>query len=555
MIYRDAETPEAPHRPATVRLHGHVRKPRVFTLARCETHFMELPDKETCYKALQSKDARFDGLIFVGVSSTHIYCRPVCPARTAKRENCVFFGSAAAAQEAGYRPCLRCRPETAPQFASWRGTSNTVSRALALIAEGALDGEAARVETLADRLGVGERQLRRLFLQHLGASPVAVAQTRRVLFAKQLIHDTALPMTAVALAAGFKSLRRFNEVFQNLFQRPPSAIRRTSANLPDAAGGTVFRIRYRPPYDWDSMLQFLRARAIPGMETVDGGVYRRTVEIGGEAGFIEVSHLPGRSSLSVTIHFPDVRALQAIVNRVRRLFDLGADIETIEEHLSLDDDLRPWVQKRPGLHAPGGWDGFELAVRAVLGQQVSVAAARLLAGKLVARHGTPVFGGAAYPAGLTHVFPTAKHIAGTVDLGLGMPASRLKTLRAVAQASIDNPALFQPSGDADEVIAKLTAVPGVGEWTAQYVAMRAVREVDAFPASDAGLLRGAEQVLGIAMTPKSLALRAEAWRPWRAYAAQHLWTASAARSCEHMPQSLPQPSQQTSKGNRHELVL
>jgi AraC family transcriptional regulator of adaptative response / DNA-3-methyladenine glycosylase II len=258
---------------------------------------MDLPDKVTCYKALQSRDSRFDGLIFVGVKSTGIYCRPVCPARTAKYENCTFFGSAAGAQEAGYRPCLRCRPEAAPQFASWRGTSNTVSRALALIGEGALDGGKNSVEKLSDRLGVGERQLRRLFLQHLGASPIVVAQTRRVLFAKQLIHDTSLSMTEVALASGFNSLRRFNEVFHDLFHRPPSSIRRKSAMTPDVAGGTVFRIRYRAPYDWDSVLEFLQARAIPGIELVEKNIYKCTVEIGGQAGFIKVKHLPRKDSL------------------------------------------------------------------------------------------------------------------------------------------------------------------------------------------------------------------------------------------------------------------
>jgi AraC family transcriptional regulator, regulatory protein of adaptative response / DNA-3-methyladenine glycosylase II len=494
---------------------------------------MELPGKATCYKALQSRDSRFDGLIFVGVKSTGIYCRPVCPARTAKYENCTFYGSAAGAQEAGYRPCLRCRPETAPQFASWRGTSNSVSRALALIGEGALDGENSSVEKLADRLGLGERQLRRLFSQHLGASPVVVAQTRRVLFAKQLIHDTALPMTEVALASGFNSLRRFNEVFHDLFHRSPSSLRRKSAvKLPDAAGGTVFRIRYRAPYDWDSMLEFLQARAIPGIETVENGVYKRTVEIGGQSGFIEVKHLLRKDSLCVTIHFPTVQTLQEIVNRVRRLFDLGADIETIDEHLSLDKVLAPWVAKRPGLRAPGGWDGFELAVRAILGQQVSVQAARLLAGKLVALHGRPMARNAALPEGLTHMFPTARHIAGNTDLGVGMPKTRLETLKAVAQASVDDPGLFKPSGDVDEAIAKLMAVPGIGDWTAQYVAMRIIREVDAFPASDIGLLRGAEKMLGETVTPKSLALRAEAWRPWRAYAAQHLWVADGTRPPE-----------------------
>jgi AraC family transcriptional regulator of adaptative response / DNA-3-methyladenine glycosylase II len=291
---------------------------------------MELPDKATCYRALQSRDARFDGLIYVGVKSTRIYCRPICPARTAKYENCTFYGSAAAAQEAGYRPCLRCRPETAPEFASWRGTSNTVSHALALIGDGALDGDGNSVDALAERLGVGERQLRRLFLQHLGASPIAVAQTRRVLFAKQLIHDTDLSMTEVASAAGFSSLRRFNEVFKELFDRPPRSLRRRLVpDRADATSGTLLRVRYRPPYDWESMLSFLAARAIPGVEAVEDGRYRRTVEVGGEVGVIEVGHLPRRESLCVTIHFPRVQAFPAIVNRVRRLFDLGADIETI----------------------------------------------------------------------------------------------------------------------------------------------------------------------------------------------------------------------------------
>ena len=351
---------------------------------------MELPERETCYRALQSRDPRFDGLLFVGVTSTGIYCRPVCPARTAKLENCRFFGSAAAAQEAGFRPCLRCRPETAPDLASWRGTSNTVSRALALIADGALDGDDAGVEALAERLGIGERHLRRLFLQHLGASPVAVAQTRRVLFAKQLIHETQLPMTEVALAAGFGSIRRFNEIFRNLFHRPPSALRRKTSSNSSPEAGVTLRLRYRPPYDWDSMLGFLRARAIPGVEVVENGTYLRTIGMDGFTGTVQVTHLPERQSLCVTIRFPRVQSLPAIISRVRRLFDLGADIETIDAHLSLDPLLAPFVAQRPGLRAPGGWDGFELAVRAILGQQVSVAAARRLAGQLVAGHGEPV---------------------------------------------------------------------------------------------------------------------------------------------------------------------
>jgi AraC family transcriptional regulator, regulatory protein of adaptative response / DNA-3-methyladenine glycosylase II len=496
---------------------------------------MELPDKETCYRALESRDRRFDGLMYVGVKSTGIYCRPVCPARTAKYENCTFYGSAAAAQEAGYRPCLRCRPETAPEFASWRGTSNTVSRALALIAEGALDGHGKSVDALAERLGVGERQLRRLFLQHLGASPIAVAQTQRVLFAKHLIHETRMPMTEVSLAAGFSSLRRFNEVFQELFQRPPSALRRrSSVSRSSVETGIVLRVRYRPPYDWESMLSFLEARAIPGVEVVEKGWYRRTVEIGGAVGSVAVTHLPQRQSLSVTIHFPMVQSLPAIVNRVRRLFDVGADIETIDEHLSHDPQLAPYVALRPGLRAPGGWDGFELAARAILGQQVSVGAARRLAGQLVAMHGQPLAENSGNPSmthsALTHTFPTAERLAAAASIGLGMPAARLNALRALARAAADDPNLFRPLAAMEEAIARLRAIPGIGEWTAQYIALRAIREMDAFPASDIGLLRGAAKVDGAPATPKSLLRRAESWRPWRAYAAQHLWAANTTQS-------------------------
>jgi AraC family transcriptional regulator of adaptative response / DNA-3-methyladenine glycosylase II len=485
---------------------------------------MELPSREICYRALQSRDSRFDGLMFVGVSSTGIYCRPVCPARTPRFENCSFFGSAAAAQDAGFRPCLRCRPETAPDLASWRGTSNTVSRALALITEGALDGIGNNVEKLAERLGLGERQLRRLFLQHLGASPISVVQTRRVLFAKQLIHETRMPMTEVAMAAGFGSLRRFNETFLTLFHRPPSALRRKSSAR-HAEKDVALRLRYRAPYDWDCMLDFLRARAIAGVEIVDTDRYLRTVEVDGAMGSIEVTHLPSRQSLGVNIRFPDVRMLPAIVARVRRVFDLGADIETIAEHLSGDPLLAPLVAQRPGLRAPGGWDGFEIAVRGVLGQQISVIAARRLAGQLVALHGRAVPKSFLIHPGLSHVFPTAKRLAATPSIGLAMPAARLTTLKAVAEAALADPNLFRPFGSTEEIVARLRTIRGIGEWTAQYIALRAIREMDAFPAADIGLLRSMASIEDEKSTPANLLNRAESWRPWRAYAAQHLWAA------------------------------
>jgi AraC family transcriptional regulator of adaptative response / DNA-3-methyladenine glycosylase II len=494
---------------------------------------MELPERETCYRALQSRDARFDGLLFVGVTSTGIYCRPVCPARTAKLENCRFFGSAAAAQEAGFRPCLRCRPETAPDLASWRGTSNTVSRALALITDGVLDGDNASVEALAERLGIGERHLRRLFVQHLGASPIAVAQTRRVLFAKQLIHETNMPMTEVALAAGFGSIRRFNETFRELFHRPPSALRRkTSSNSSGAEAGVKLRLRYRPPYDWESMLDYLRARAIPGVEIVEKGTYLRTVGIDEFTGSVQVTHVPERQSLSVTIRFPRVQSLPAIIGRVRRLFDLGADIETIDAHLSLDPLLAPLVAQRPGLRAPGGWDGFELAVRAILGQQVSVAAARRLAEQLVACYGERVASDFVSEPRLTHVFPEAQRLVLAKSIEIGMPAARRSALKELAEAAAADPNLFRPFGTIEEAIARLRKIRGVGEWTAQYIALRALRETDAFPAADIGLLRGAEAANGARFQVPNLLMRSESWRPWRAYAAQHLWAADAASSSE-----------------------
>ncbi len=485
---------------------------------------MELPSREACYRALQSRDSRFDGLLFVGITSTGIYCRPICPARTAKYEHCIFFGSAAAAQDAGFRPCLRCRPEIAPDLASWRGTSNTVSRALALISEGALDDEESSVEKLAERLGLGERQLRRLFLQHLGASPISVAQTRRVLFAKQLIHDTQMSMTDVAMAAGFGSVRRFNETFRGLFHRPPSALRRKHSARHEGKD-VALRLRYRPPYEWDCMLDFLRARAVAGVEIVDGDRYLRTVEIDGAMGSIEVTHLSDRQSLNVSIRFPDVRMLPAIVARVRRLFDLGADITTIGDHLSGDPTLAPLIARRPGLRAPGCWDGFELAVRAVLGQQISVVAARRLAGQLVALHGRAVPKPFLIHPDLSHAFPTAKRLASAASIGLGMPTARLAALKAVAEAAHADPNLFRPLGSVEDTVLRLRTIRGIGEWTAQYIALRAIREMDAFPATDIALLRSVAAMDGEKSTPANLLSRAESWRPWRAYAAQHLWAA------------------------------
>jgi AraC family transcriptional regulator, regulatory protein of adaptative response / DNA-3-methyladenine glycosylase II len=481
-------------------------------------------DREICYRALRARDPRFDGRLFVGVRTTGIYCRPVCPARTPKVENVVFYPSAAAAQQAGFRPCLRCRPETSPELATWRGTANTVTRGLALIAEGALDD--GDVAGLASRLGVGERQLRRLFQQHLGASPIAVAQTKRLLFAKQLVHQTQMSMADIALAAGFGSVRRFNDTFHRLYGRPPSELRRSRREPPDPAAITL-ELRYEPPYDWEAMFDFLRARAIPGVETVGDGVYRRSASVDGHQGIVEIRPLSDRPAVAVTIRFPRVVSLPAIVLRVRRLFDLGADTRAIADQLAEDHALAPLVRARPGLRVPGAWDGFELAVRAVLGQQITVAGARRLAGELVAGCGERLPAALAdVDADLVFSFPRPERLAGAALERLGMPRARVRALAGLAANVALDPSLLQPGADLESSVARLRSLPGIGEWTAQYVAMRALREPDAFPAADLGLLRAAARWNVSAPTAAALRVRAEAWRPWRAYAAQHLWTSA-----------------------------
>jgi len=491
--------------------------------------FVRPLDPEIYYRALQTRDARFDGRFFVGVTSTGIYCRPICPARTARRENCRFFPSAAAAQASGFRPCLRCRPEIAPELGSWRGTSSTVSCGLALIANGELDGKRASVDTLADRLGVGARQVRRLFQQHVGASPITIAQTRRVLFAKQLLHDTRLPMTEIALAAGFGSIRRFNETFQQLYARPPSAIRRKRVvALPEgtvAATGATVRLRYRAPYDWDALLLHLRTRAIDGIEWADGASYRRTISFDGQSGAVHVEHLPARHSVAATIRFPNVRALSRIIERLRGVFDLDADVASIGAHLARDKMLAPLVAARPGLRVPGCWDGFELAMRAVLGQQVSVEAAIRLLTKLARLCGTPI--PRSTDSVLVRLFPTAAQVAHADLSSLGMPGARRETLVAVAKAAVADPRLFDSLETVEATVARLREIRGVGDWTAHYIALRAAREPDAFPASDVAILRGATPLGGERPAPKALEARAERWRPWRAYAAQHLWAKEA----------------------------
>jgi len=440
-------------------------------------------DDDLCFRATRSRDPRFDGRFFTAVTTTRIYCRPICPAKAARREHLRFFAYAAAAERAGFRPCLRCRPEVAPWTPAWNGTSATVTRALRLLGEGALDG--GDVDALAARLGVTSRQVRRLFDEHVGAPPVAVAQARRVHFARTLLVETTLPISDVAFAAGFASLRRFNAAMRNAYRMPPRAMRRGRAS-DDAI---TLRLPYRAPYDWNGMLEFLGRRAIPGVECVSSGEYRRTIALGGAAGILRVRDDGGALAVSVPRAF--TRQLKTVVDRVRRMFDLFADPQAIASHLERDDVIRPLIQRWPGTRVPGAWDPFELAVRAVVGQQVSVAGATTIIGRIAAKYGTRIDGGL--------VFPDAARLA-NARIG-GMPRARAATIRAVARAN----------GAMDHDIR------GIGPWTRSYIAMRS-GDPDAFPHGDLALRKAVGRC-----TDGELLRRAEAWRPWRAYAALLLW--------------------------------
>ena len=483
-----------------------------------------LNDHEACYRAIETGDTRFDGRVYTGVKTTGIYCRPICPARTPRRKNVEFFPSAAAAQGAGYRPCLRCRPELSPAPGVLAGPPDVVVRALGLIAEGALDND--DLPALAARLAISERQLRRLFIEHLGAAPQKIAHTRRVLFAKQLLHDTQLSMTDVAMASGFGSIRRFNSTFQSLFGKAPRMLRRERVkerrrNGKNHDGNWIeIRLGFRPPLDWDFFLDFHRARTVPGVECVDGECYRRVIKINDRTGLVEVR--PGHGNyLRVAIRYPDVTVLPNIVQRLRNAFDLDADPNTIQEHLASDRVLNRYISARPGLRVAGNWDPFEQAVRTILGQQISVTAARKLAGRLVERWGDPI--DIEDEHDLRFAFPTPTQLANADVASLGMPGRRGAAVSTLAQAVIADPDFLKRSATLEDGLNRLKALPGFGEWTAQYIAMRAMREPDAFPASDVGLLRALEDKNGRRPTAAELTERSEPWRPWRAYAAQYLW--------------------------------
>ena len=470
-------------------------------------------DPHTCYRAMRSHDARFDGRFYVAVRSTRIYCRPVCTVRPPKRENCRFYPSAAAAESAGFRPCLRCRPELAPGNASVDATTRLAQAAASLIEDAAL--EESSLTALARRLGITDRHLRRAFGAEFGVSPVEFAQTQRLLLAKRLLTDTALPVTDVAFASGFGSVRRFNALFRERYRLQPKQLRRHAA-APGGEDALAFELSYRPPYDWAAVSAFLGARAIAGVEALEDGVYRRTVRLRIErrthAGWIAVAPSKKKPALRVTVGASLAKALPPVLSRVKALLDLACNPQEVAQALG------ELGKARPGLRVPGAFDGFEVAVRAILGQQVTVAAARTVAGRFAAEFGEAVE--TPFPT-LGVLFPNAEQIATTKPgeiARLGMPEARARTVIGLARAVAEGGLVLMPNADIEPTLERLRAIPGIGEWTAQYIAMRALAWPDAFPHADYGVMKA----LGVS-DPKAALAAGEAWRPWRAYAVMHLW--------------------------------
>lgn len=473
------------------------------------------------YSAFKAKDTRFDGRFFVAVSSTGIYCRPVCPAKVPKLENCSFHQTAASAEQAGYRPCLICRPELAPGQARIDASASLARRAAKLLEDHC--GSDATLDTLARRLGCTDRHLRRVFKAELGVSPIQYMQTARLLLAKNLLTDTDLPVLDVAMAAGFGSLRRFNALFKNRYRLVPTALRRRKRAEP--ASALTLTLSYRPPYQWDAILGFLASRAIPGVEHIDKARYARAVALEGpdgktHTGWIRIGHLPKKNALELQASLSLLPVLPIVLARVRHLFDLGCDPQAVHQGLSAMNTLAPGLQTL-GTRLPGSFDPFEMAVRAVLGQQITVSAARTLASRMVSHYGHPVPTGI---AGLSHAFPSPQRLLalpGDIEdhLGpLGIIRSRARTLRALAQALAEHSLDFGPGAAPEEEVRKLLQLPGIGPWTAQYIAMRAMAWPDAFLPTDYGIKK-ALAPLG----PKQMTELAESWRPWRSYATINLW--------------------------------
>ena len=471
-----------------------------------------LPSPLALEEARKARDPRFDGRFFVGVRTTGIYCRPVCPVKLPREENVVFFAAAAQAIEAGYRPCLRCRPEASPGTPAWMGTSTTVSRALKLINEGALD-DGGTIAGLSDRLGVTTRHLSRLFARHLGVSPKTVAQTRRLQFAKKLIDETMLPMTEIAMSAGYGSVRRFNDHFRQVYARAPRQLRKEGGS---GTGETlVLQLPYREPFSFNTLLDFYRVRATPGVEQVTGSTYSRNFLLDNVAGRLMVS--AGKGVLTCRVEGGSSRALMRLHGALKRMFDLDAVPAEVNRVLCSDRKLAALVRQAPGLRLPGAFDPFEIAVRAIVGQQVSVKGASTVMGRIAEQYGKSTDYGP--------VFPDADRLARLDPASLPMPRKRAEAIRSLAAEVASGRIAFDQT-DKSDFEASLLALPGIGPWTAQYIAMRALGDPDAFLQGDLVIRKVVKQLFGLDRERDLLAL-AERWRPWRGYAGMHLWRYAA----------------------------
>jgi AraC family transcriptional regulator of adaptative response / DNA-3-methyladenine glycosylase II len=483
---------------------------------------MIVPDDETCYRAVRSRDARFAGWFFTAVRSTGIYCRPSCPATTPQRRNVSFFASAAAAQRAGYRACKRCRPDAAPGSPEWDVRGDLAGRALRLIGDGVIDREG--VAGLAARLGYSERQLNRTLVAEVGAGPLALARAQRAQTARILLETTTTPVTDVAFSAGFASVRQFNDTIRAIFATTPSGLRARRRPAADAEPGTLMlRLPFRAPMDVTATLAFLGARAIPGVEEFDGERFTRTLRAPGGPARVTVAAGERAQNCRVTLH--DQRDLVSVVSRVRRLFDLDADPVAVDAHLGADPMLAALVRKRPGLRSPGAVDGFEMAVRAVVGQQISVRRAATVLGQLAARFGTshPVEPPAnGWPAGAGTLFPSAGQFAGVDPATLAMPRARGAALVRIAGAVASGGLQLDPGADRQRARGALLALPGIGPWTADYIGMRALGDPDVLLGTDLGV-RKAAAALGMDITDSTDRGGSARWAPWRSYLTHHLW--------------------------------
>lgn len=477
-------------------------------------------DGTVAYRAMTSRDPRFDGVFFVGVTSTGIYCRPICPVKTPQQKNCRFFESAEAAEKAAFRPCLRCRPELAPGNAPVDNAHRIAQLMVHRIDEGRLD-DGTGVEEISGQFDLSSRQLRRIVQKELGVSPIELMQTRRLLLAKQLLTETKLPVTEIAFASGFSSLRRFNGAFSSRYRMPPTRLRKESVGdvaPANDAGTSTLQLSYRPPYDWNAILDFLDARKIKDVEIVADGAYARTVRLGKCTGWIKVTHAPEKRVLLVEFTHTLMPVLPALLGRLRNLFDLTARPDVIEAHLARDKRLRDSLAKNPGLRVPGAFDGFEMVVRAILGQQITVKAATTISGRFAEAFGEKI----STPfSELTRLTPSPKRVANasvSAIASLGIISTRARSIIALAEAYHSGALQLEAGADPETVVAQLVTFPGIGQWTAHYIAMRALRWPDAFPKEDIAVRNN----LG-GVTAKQAEELSQPWRPWRSYAVMHIW--------------------------------